>query len=146
MIHISQLLEATPGNEPGIFTGYADGDQGLIHILIKQHKSKKFWIAKSAHEYWIEADDTENDGPVDLEEALLKMAAAVPGEMANVDQQFSVTSDRDQASDLAPLVWFTGPKGKRQGRTLLIKRTEPRPPIVEQTSDGPGNRTTNHQL
>jgi hypothetical protein len=123
-LHISQLLGHDL--ETGEFLLEADGDRGRIEIKVKSSKTEKWWIATSAHEYWIEGehDDEELDEKVEVGVAIAHLTRCVPIGSKNVDGHFAVVRKIDETHwDVRVLVWKASPDAKTYSALQVVAKS-----------------------
>jgi hypothetical protein len=117
-LHINQLLQKCP--QTGGLLLEADGDMGRIEIKVKTSKNGKWWIATSAHEWWIEDEDKECDAEVPVGVAIAHLTHCVPHGMDMVDGHFAVVKKSGDTYDMRVLVWKAIPEAKTYSAVKVI--------------------------
>jgi hypothetical protein len=103
IIHVNQIITREPGGKLELT---ADGDRGMVYIEIESSSSGRFWVAKSAKEYWIEGEDKELEESIPLPEAIKFATNCVPTTAYHVDDHFTVAKEIKKGTyDFRILVW-----------------------------------------
>jgi len=117
MIHANQLIEESGGEKYLL----GDGDNGgVVRINVKLSKDRRFWIATSAIESYIDENENERDINVRIDGAVINLSSPVKSKIKN-EEMFSVALYRNrQVSTVRPLIWKDA-DGNYKGLTIKEK-------------------------